>query len=105
MKFKVIKTKEALKDLKKIDKFFIDDLDDDIGIIENEGLDFVVSEPLGHQVFEIKSKRIRALYGFKPNQCIVIPVVSLKKTQKCPNELILRAKKLLDKWQPEEIIS
>jgi mRNA-degrading endonuclease RelE of RelBE toxin-antitoxin system len=100
MKFKVIKTKEALKDSKKIDKIFLEDLDDDIALIENEGLDFIISEPLGHQVFEIKSGRVRALYGFKKEKLIVITVISLKKTQKCPQELILRARKLLDKWQP-----
>lgn len=100
MKFTVKLTDEAIKDTKKIDKIFLDDLEDDIEIIENEGLDFVVSEPLGNKVFEIKSGRIRALYGFKDNQIIVITVIYLKKTQKCPQELILRAKKILDKWQP-----
>lgn len=100
MIYKVIKTKEAIKDTKKIDKIFLEDLEDDIEIIENAGLDFVVSEPLGNQLFEIKSGRIRALYGFKDNQIIVITVIYLKKTQKCPQELISRAKTLLDKWQP-----
>lgn len=100
MKYKVIKSKEALKDSKKIDKVFLEDLDDDIELIENAGLDFVVSKPLGHQVFEIKSGRIRALYGFKDNKIIVITLIYLKKTQKCPQDLILKAKQLLDKWKP-----
>jgi len=99
MRYKVIKTKEALKDSEKIDKIFLEDLDDDIELIETEGLDFVVSKPLGHKVFEIKSNRIRALYGFKGERLVVITVIYLKQTQKCPQELILRAKKLLDNWK------
>ena len=100
MKYKVIKTKESIKDSKKIDSIFIEDLEDDIELIETEGLDFVISKALGNQVFEIKSNRVRALYGFKENKLIIITVIYLKKTQKCPQELILRAKKLLDKWKP-----
>jgi hypothetical protein len=100
MKYKVIKTKEAIKDANKIDNVFIEDLEDDIELIENEGLDFVVSRPLGNQVFEIKSNRVRALYGFQEDKLIVIAVISLKKTQKCPQDLILRAKRILNKWQP-----
>lgn len=99
MKYKVIKTDEALKDEKKIDKTFLEDLEDDIELIENEGLDFVISRPLGQQVFEIKSNRIRALYGFKKDKLIVIAVIYLKKTQKCPKELISRAKNILDKLE------
>lgn len=99
MKYKVIKTKEAVKDSKKINKIFLEDLDDDIELIETEGLDFVVSKPLNNKVFEIKSGRIRALYGFKKNQLIVIAVIFLKKTQKFPQDLITRAKQIFDKWQ------
>ncbi|MDD3435888.1 MAG: type II toxin-antitoxin system RelE/ParE family toxin [Candidatus Gastranaerophilales bacterium] len=100
MKYTVIKTKEAIKDISKINSDFIEDLDEDIELIETEGLDFVVSRPLGNQVFEIKSNRVRALFGFKENKLIVITVIYLKKTQKCPRDLILKAKKLLDNWKP-----
>jgi phage-related protein len=100
MKYKVVKTKEAMKDIKNISSDFIEDLNEDIELIETEGLDFVVSRPLGNKVFEIKSNRVRALFGFKSNELIVITVVYLKKTQKCPKELILKAKRLLDKWKP-----
>jgi len=100
VKYKVIVTKEAYKDSKKIDKVFLEDLQDDIELIENEGIDFIISRPLGLQVFEIKSSRVRALYGFKRDKLIVITVIYLKKSQKCPQELIIRAKNLLDKWKP-----
>lgn len=97
MRFKVKLSKEAKKDLSKLDKIFQEDLKDDIELIESKGLDFVISEPLGHKIFEIKSGRVRALYGFMEDKIIVIAVIYLKKSQKCPQNLILRARQILDK--------
>lgn len=95
MRFKVEKTKEAQKDFDNLSKEQQELLKADYENIETKNLKSVLTKPLDTGLFEIKTKELRSLYGYKKNKIILVAVIFIKDGQKTPKELIKRAKKIL----------
>jgi len=97
MKYRVDITDEAKQDFRTLDKNSQKKIARCFEWIEEYDLNFVYTKPIGANLFEIKQDDIRALYGYKDNQIIVVAVIFLKKTQKCPKIYIEKAKRILER--------
>jgi phage-related protein len=101
MKFDLIILEQALKELNSLEALHRNAVIEDYKLVKSKGLEYVLFEPLKDGIFEIKSGRIRSLYGFKEDQKIIVAVVFLKKTQKTPDNIKRLAKRRLDNYDRE----
>lgn len=97
MKYRVDITDEAKQDFKTLDKSSQKKIARCFEWIEEYDLSYVYTKPITSNIFEIKQDNIRALYGYKNNQIIIVAVIFLKKTQKTPKFYIKKAKKILER--------
>ena len=95
MKFRVAKTKEADKDFNDLSKENQELLEEDYKNIHKKGIKSVLTKSLDTGLFEIKTKHLRSLYGYKKDQIILVAVIFVKDGQKTPKEFIKRTKKIL----------
>lgn len=99
MKYDVIILPEALKQINNLDKIYRNELLADYMTIKNVDIEAVVVNSLGNKLYEVKSQKVRSIFEYRKGQIIVIALVFLKKSQKCPTENISKAKKLLEKYK------
>lgn len=98
MKFEVILTQEARQELFSLDYQYQQPVKDDYTRIQNDGIQDVETKLLRDDIFEIKSGRVRSLYGYKEGKQVIVTVVFLKKSQKTPNKYIILAKERLENY-------
>lgn len=99
MKFKIILDTEAQKEFDKLEKTYQSHLKRDYDKIENIGIEFVNTEYLRKDLYEIKTDNIRSLYSYKKGQKIIVAIIFLKKTQKTPEKYINLAYRRLQKYE------
>lgn len=99
MKYEIILTKEAKKDLDSLERNQKEKLYSDYSAIQIESIDAVSIKSLGKKLFEIKTDNLRSLFIYKKDRIIVIGVIFIKKTQKTPKQYIEKALKILDKYK------
>lgn len=95
MKFKIIKLKQAEKEIDELSEEQKSALFADYSLIENEDIAFVKRKHLQEEIFEIKTNDVRSLFKYEENQIIIIGLVYEKRTQKAPQYYIKLAKKRL----------
>jgi phage-related protein len=96
MQFTVELGEEASKQLMELDLVSKKKVLADYRVIEEVGLDAVISEPLGNKLFEIKTDNIRSLYTFKKGKIVVVGLIFTKKSQKTPKKYLEQARKILE---------
>jgi len=99
MKYQIILTKQARKDLKSLEKYQQEKLVSDYSTIQNESIDVVNIKSLGNKLFEIKTDNLRSLFMYKEGRIIVIGVIFIKKTQKTPKQYMEKALRILTNYK------
>ena len=97
MKYIVDLADEAKEDFRSLDRSSQKKLTKDFEQIEEYDISFVKIKHLEEDIYEIIADNIRALFGYKNNEVIVVTVIFLKKTQKTPKKFKERAKRILER--------
>lgn len=79
MRFEVILTHEARKELYSLDFQYQQIVKDDYNYIQEYSIDDVITKNIRNEIFEIKSGRVRSLFGFKEGKQVIVAVIFLKK--------------------------
>lgn len=95
MKYNIELTKEAQNEFQNLTIEQQALLIEDYRIINEEGMEYVLTRPIEDKVFEIKTKNLRSLFIYKENQIIIIGLIYEKQTQKIPKNTKKQALKRL----------
>ena len=90
MKYEVELTKQAEKEIDKLDYGYQRIVANSVKKIETTGLKDVKTRPLNSKagLYEVKADKIRMLFFFHGNKMIVVSLVYLKQSQKAPKRFI-----------------
>lgn len=96
MKFRVIKIKQAEKELNALSKEQQQSVLADYNVIENKGLEYVKRRFLRDGLFEIKTNDVRSLFKYSVDgDIILIGLIYEKRSNKAPEYNIKLALKRL----------
>lgn len=84
MKFKVVKIKQADQEYDTLTTEQKQLLDDDYSLIENEGLERVLTKKIEKDMYEIKTSNLRSLYTYRDGALNIVITIFIKTTNKTP---------------------
>jgi hypothetical protein len=67
MKYEIVLMEEAKNEFLKLEKFSQEKVQSDYNLIVDYDIDAVITKPLGHKIFEIKTDNIRSLFKYQKN--------------------------------------
>ncbi len=78
MKSKVVKIKQADQEYDTLTTEQKQLLDDDYSLIENEGLERVLTKKIEKDMYEIKTSNLRSLYTYRDGALIIVVTIFIK---------------------------
>lgn len=84
MRYKIELTKDAQKEFNELTSEQQCSLYEDYKIIQEFGIEYVLTKHIEDKIFEIKTQKLRSLFIYKENQIIIIGLIYIKQSQKMP---------------------